>query len=269
VIVQSGPVRTIPLAAAEDRGAALAQRAGAGPNASAADLRALPVEALLHVSREVTVSVDGGLVEESVSQAFRRGDEAKTPMIIGWDSNEASLLRLFGGTPAQWIARSAPAVRAAYGAEAEADMAREMFNDEVMAAPSRWFAQTQAGWRAPAWLYYFDYVPERQRAERPGTNHASEIPFAFDSIDAIPGRAALATPSERAVARLTHACWVAFARTGAPACADGAWTRVGVDRAPAFVFGEAPGLRPDFRKPQLDAQRDANPDLAAEGKPPT
>jgi para-nitrobenzyl esterase len=272
VIVQSGTdARSNPLAKAEDGGLGVAQRAGlSGPSVTADALRALSADALVKAGLGEGVgglTVDGGLMEEPVADAFRRGDEAKVPLMIGWDSNEASLMRLFT-TPAGWILHLAPAVRAAYGDEDEANLVRESFNDAVMAAPARWFAQRQAAWRAPAWLYYFDYVPERQRAERPGTNHASEIPFVFDSIDAIPGRGALASPSERALTALTHACWVAFAKTGAPACGGG-WARVSVQHAPVFLLSEHPKLEADFRKAQLDAQQADNPAFATAGTPPS
>jgi para-nitrobenzyl esterase len=269
-IVQSGtggePMED--LKAAETEGAALASRAGLpGAQATVDQLRALPVETLLAQARGAHPVVDGRLIEEPLTVAFARGDEARVPLIIGWDSNEASLLRAFGATPAQWIARAPAAAKAAYGeGESEALLARDLFNDEVMAAPARWFAVEQAAHRAPAWVYYFSYVPERQRTERLGVNHASEIPFVFDSIDAIPGRSSLATPSERAEATLAHACWVAFAREGRPDCASGHWARFSADGL-VFEFGDPAGPRPHFRETQLDAQSAANPTLQASSSP--
>jgi para-nitrobenzyl esterase len=253
------------LKAAEAEGAALASRAGlAGAEATADQLRALPVQTLLAQARGARPVVDGRLIEEPLTAAFARGDEARVPLIIGWNSNEASLLRAFGATPAQWIARTPDAVKAAYGTgESEAVLARDLFDDEVMGAPARWFAAQQEAHRAPAWLYYFSYVPERQRDERPGTNHASEIPFVFDSIDAVPGRSALATPSERAETTLAHACWVAFARDGRPDCASGQWTRYTPASGLVFEFGDPAGPRPHFRDAQLGAQTTANAALAA------
>jgi para-nitrobenzyl esterase len=261
-IVQSGSggEPTPDLAQGEAEGAALATRAGLpGAQATAADLRALPVSALLAAAREAQIVVDGRVVEEPLAAAFARGDEARVPLIIGWNSNEASLLRAFGGTPDRWIARTPAAVKAAYGAEAgdPPNFARDLFDDEVMGAPARWYAGQQTDHHAPAWLYYFSYVPERQRGERPGTNHASEIPFVFDSIDAIPGRSAIATPSEREATRLAHACWVAFAKVGRPDCVGGAWPRYDAKREAVYEFGDPPGLRERFRKAQLDAQEAA------------
>jgi para-nitrobenzyl esterase len=121
-----------------------------------------------------------------------------------------------------------------------------------MGGPARWIARKQAE-RAPAWLYYFSYVPERQRMIRPGTNHASEIPFFFDSLDAVPGRSALISPSERAEATFAHSCWVAFAKTGRPQCRGLAWPRYSPQADQLLDFGDPPVVRTHFRKAQLDA----------------
>jgi para-nitrobenzyl esterase len=219
-------------------------------------LRALPADALVAAEGHAGPAVDGRLIRESAAAAFARGDEVPVPLIIGSNSNEASLIGAFGARPADLAAKASPALRGAYGAEAENqdNFGREIFNDSVMGAPARWIA-ARASAKAPAWLYYFSYVPERQRLTRPGTNHASEIPFVFDSLDAVPGRSALITPSERAAATLTHSCWVGFAKTGRPICAGGqAWPAYTPAGDQLLEFGDPAGVRVHFRKAQLDAQ---------------
>jgi para-nitrobenzyl esterase len=258
-IVQSGGGwNAVPdLKEAEAAGAALAAKVGLpGASATAAELRALPANTLVAAGGRAGPVIDGRLVRESAMTAFARGDEAAIALIIGSNSNEASLLRALGLRAEEVAARASPALRAAYGAEAASDEAlgRAMFNDSVMGAPARWIA-ARASAKAPAWLYYFSYVPERQRGTRPGTNHASEIPSVFDSLDAVPGRTPLITPSERAEASLAHLCWVGFARTGRPVCAGGrdwpAYTPAGDQ---LLEFGDPAGVRTHFRKAQLDAQ---------------
>jgi para-nitrobenzyl esterase len=245
------------LNAAEAAGVALASKAGlSGASATTAQLRALPADALVAAEGQVGPAIDGRLIRESAATAFARGDEAPVPLIIGSNSNEASLIRAFGERTADLAAKASPALRAAYGAETENadDFGRQIFNDQVMGAPARWIA-ARASAKAPAWLYYFSYVPERQRLTRPGTNHASEIPFVFDSLEAVPGRAALITPSERATATLTHSCWVGFAKTGRPSCAGGqAWPAYSPANDQLLEFGDPSGVRVHFRKAQLDAQ---------------
>ncbi len=266
-IVQSGggrePIPT--LDQAQTAGAALAERAGlAGATATAAQLRALPVEALVGKAGGSGPIRDGRLIRQGVAAAFAAGAQTPVPLIIGSNSNEASLMRGGGATPALQHAKATPALVAAYKDDAVSDaaLARALFNDGVMGAPARWIA-AKASTKAPAWLYYFSYVPERQRGIRPGTNHASEIPFVFDSLDAVPGRTPLITPSERAEAALAHSCWLAFARTGVPTCAGGqAWPVYTAKSDQLLEFGDPPGVRTHFRKAQLDAQ-DAEMDAGA------
>ena len=244
-----------PLAEAEMQGVKVAAAAGVpAGKATAQALRALPASALVGAG-ETRIIADGWLVTEGPAAAFAAGRAAAVPLIIGSNSNEASLMGAFGQTAAALIAQTPPAVRAAYEPDAatDADLARQLFNDKAMGGPARWIA-AKASAKAPAWLYYFSYVPERQRGIRPGTNHASEIPFVFDSLDAVPGRTPLIQPSERAAAKLAHSCWVAFARTGKPACDGQAWPAYTPATNQLLEIGAPAGVRTHFRKAQLDAQ---------------
>ena len=265
-IVQSGGGWNAPvsLAEREAQGAALAGRLGlAGANASAEDLRALPAASLLADPGPSGVAVDGRLMKESATQAFARGDDAPVPLIIGWNSNEASLMRIAGVAPETLAKAAPPGLRAAYAADgpAEAEIGRHMFNDAFMGAPARWIAERNSR-RARTWLYYFSYVPPWQRSFRVGVNHASEVPFVFDSLDSVPDRAGRLTPGERAVAALVHSCWISFAKVGAPNCAGGpAWPAFYPGGGAIFDFAETPEVRANFRKTELDAQEAANAKL--------
>ena len=113
----------------------------------------------------------------------------------------------------------------------------------------------------PSWLYYFPYVPQALRALRPGASHASEIPFVFDTWDKLGRLSELITltPQDKAMTALVHGCWVAFAKTGKPGCADApAWPEYTTARDTLMDFDDAPpSLKTNFRKPQLDAQEAA------------
>ena len=259
-IVESGGGwgRLSDLAQHEAQGAALAGKLGlAGADATADQLRALPAERLAVDAGEI--GRDGRLVLQSDIQAFGQGAEAPAPLLIGSNSNEASLAPTLGGLNFPIPA----AFRTAYAdAPDDAETRRQMFNDRAMGAPARWIVARHSA-KAPAWLYYFSYVPERQRQNaegtnsnaRPGTNHASEIPFVFDSLDAVPGRTPLIMPSERAAAALAHSCWVGFIKTGAPQCAGGqAWPAYRPDTDQLLEIGDGAAVRTHFRKAQLDAQ---------------
>ncbi len=251
--------RPVTLAERERQGAELATRLGlAGDKATAAELRALPAEKLVG-SADAGVAVDGRLVTETAVQAFARGDAAPVGLMIGWNSNEASLLGRMD--PAAFLAGQAEAVRAAYADQpTDADRMRLIFGDGQVGAPARWFAH-KAGEHAPSYLYHFSYVPERERQTRPGTNHASEVPFVFDSLDAVPGRTPKITPSERAAATFTHACVVGFVKTGTPSCPDLAWPAYDPARDKLLEIGLETGVRTNFHKPQLELFEQRQADL--------
>jgi para-nitrobenzyl esterase len=243
------------LAERERQGVEAATRLGlAGAKASTAELRAAPVDKLVAMSGVMGSTVDRRLLSESVTLAFAKGHETDVPLIIGSNSNEASLMSLFGEAAVGGASEPTPELQSAYADVTTAtELRRQMFNDRAMGAPARWIA-ARASSGAPSWLYYFSYVPERQRATRPGTNHASEIPFVFDSLDAVPGRTPLITSSERAAAALAHSCWVTFAKSGRPDCAGQTWPTYDPNTDQLLEIGIESGVRTHFRKVQLDAQ---------------
>jgi para-nitrobenzyl esterase len=255
--VQSGGGWNAPvtLSAAEADGVSLAKTLGLRENATADQLRALPVTALVAAHGRFNPIVDGRLITENATQAFARGHQAPVPLIIGSNSWEASLLPPPGY--AAYLAAASPETKAAYAAEAgdDAKLAQAMFTDSAMGAPARWIAARQSA-KAPAWLYYFSYVRVVRRGKIPGANHTSENPYVFDSQMGIPNYAAEIVADDRALAATMHACWVAFAKTGTPICSGApTWPtyRPASDRL--MEFGVATAVREHFRKSQLDAQQ--------------
>jgi len=244
-----------PLAKAEAQGQTLATRLRLPADATVDQLRALPVEALTDSVGRYGPIVDGRLMSESQTQAFARGHNIHVPLVIGSNSFEASLMQSFGIPASAFLATVPAETRAAYAHEAPDDavLASEVFTDQVMGAPARWIAAKSSA-AAPTWLYYFSYVRVSQRARLPGANHASEIPYVFESQDAIPVYSSEIVDEDRAVAKLMHACVVGFARTGAPACPGGqAWPAYTPAGDQLLEFGEKTGVRDHWRKPQLDA----------------
>jgi len=244
------------LADAEAEGQRAAVKAGLAATATADQLRALPADRVLHDFGDGDGPVrDGRLLSESPAEAFARGHAADLPLILGSNSDEASLNPDFTATP-----DSLPAeLRAAYATEATTPKAlgEALFTDRAFTAPMRWYAR-QAAPGAPVWLYRFSYVRPSQRDKVPGAPHGSEIPYVFDSWDKISSRAALLPAEARAMTALMHSCWIAFARTGIPACTGGpAWPAYTPDRDELMELGVPTAVRQHFRKPQLDAQEHA------------
>ena len=258
-IVESGGGWSEPttLADAEGDGVKLAAKLALPADATLDQLRALPADALVAAPGRYGPIVDGRLMPESPTQAFARGHAADVPLIIGSNSFEASLLASFHVPPQAYVAMQPPALKAAYADEPTTQAkAYALFTDGIMGAPARWVAAKESG-GAPAWLYYFSFRRAVYDGVYPGAPHASEIPFVFDSWDKIDPRLSHGpeTPEDRALTRIMHACWVAFAKGGAPTCpTPDRWAayRPSTDRL--MQFGPEVRLREHFRKPQLDAQ---------------
>jgi para-nitrobenzyl esterase len=241
------------LAAAETVGVQVAAHAGLTAEATAEQLRALPVAKLFaDTDAEYGPVADGRLLPESPAQAFVRGHALDVPLIIGSNSYEASL------RPAATLKLAdLPAdLKAVYAGEAttESALGVTLFNDRFFNAPVRWFARRAAP-GAPAWLYHFSYVRPSQRSKVPGAPHASEIPYVFDSWDKLSSASGLLPAETRAITASMHSCWVAFARTGIPTCQGApAWAPYSPERDELMEFGLATAVRQHFRQPQLDAQ---------------
>ena len=220
------------LAEREQAGLQLATRLGvAGANASVDALRAIPMAALVNAPAGARSIVDGRMVTEATGEAWDKGHILDVPLIVGANSYEASLFR-------------AQQPRA------------DMLTNEEGVAPARWIARQQSG-GAPAWLYFFSYVRDSERARAIGAAHGSEIAFAHDTL----ARPNLAPPpaGDQAVATLMHSCGVAFAKTGKPDCASGpAWPAYDPRTDQLYEFGDWPSVRTNFRRAELDAAEAAH-----------
>lgn len=254
-IVESGLgwVKPKPLATKEAEGVAMLEKAGLS-GASAAELRAISVDKLVPINGDYQPFVDGRLMTETASQAFARGKVPDVPLIIGFNSGEDSLM---GPGPVAESQRAGVKTLMAGPYKADADkgeqvVARDIFNDRVMGGPARWVA-AKASPGKPAYLYYFSYIGSRFRPAMTRATHAAEIQYVFEYW----GRRtpmSVVSDEDRAMASLMHACWVSFAKTGAPTCGSQAWPAYDPAKDQLMEFGASSGVRANFRKIQLDSQ---------------
>lgn len=255
-IVQSGLgwFEPVTLAQKEAQSVAALERAGVPGTATAAELRALPVETLVKLEGEPQPFVDGRLMKQTATQAIAHGTFDDVPLIIGSNSGEDSLLG-FRPLGAQAATLVPAAVKPAYqdeAAEGDDALARAVFTDRVFGAPARWVAAGASGGQ-PAWLYHFSYVGSRFRPMLTRSAHAAEIQYVFEYWGRRTPLSAVSA-DDRAMADLMHACWVSFAKAGKPACGADAWPAYDVKTDVLMEFGSPSGPRARFRKPQLDAQ---------------
>ncbi|MGH6994025.1 MAG: carboxylesterase family protein, partial [Caulobacteraceae bacterium] len=261
----AGPV------SAEDAALTLASSLGIkGEGAAvAAALRAIPAEKLNHpptdlLSPERPQPIVGGRVlPENPVEAFAQGREARVPLIEGGNSFEASLFPTIMTDPAAWRPRLGPSgapILALFADEPQSRAAADIFTDQEVIEPDRFMAAEMEKAGAPAWNYYFAYLPAAERAELPGVPHGGEIGFVFGTlpkkpINYGPIHIAPAVPADYAMSDKVQAYWAAFIKTGDPDSAGGpAWPRWTPSSQAVMVFSDdGPKVVDHFEQKKLDA----------------
>ena len=255
-IVESGGGwgRPQTLADKERAGVALLTPLDIPATASAETLRAIPADKLAALVGDYGPFVDGKLMTVAPARALATGQAADVPLIIGSNSGEDSLMGAGLGIPNPDIASLSAGVRAAYAEEAAAGdkaLGQALFNDIAMGGPARWVAAKASGGK-PAWLYYFSYVGSRFRPAVTRAFHAAEVQYVWDYWGRRTPLSAVSAEDQAMAARM-HGCWVAFAKTGVPACGPTAWPAYDPGRDQLMEFGQASGVLTQFRKAKLDS----------------
>ncbi|WP_443750135.1 carboxylesterase/lipase family protein [Asticcacaulis solisilvae] len=216
---------------AETLGVNFARKNGiAGADAKAlAALRALPADAVAGELNMATsgdqkdiysgMIADGRLVRETPDRAYAAGRYTHVPVMVGANSADISninaagkdaLFDRFGPLAAQ--------ARAAYDPSGDAPLEAVQYAvgmDGLMSEPARLTAATLSAQGGTTYEYRFGYTASGKRANAPfGAPHASELPFVFARVAQRYGEDA--TADDHAEARLMHAYWVNFAKTGNP-----------------------------------------------------
>jgi para-nitrobenzyl esterase len=219
--------------AAETAGTELARKLGAP---DIAQLRAMDARTLTNAAAGAGFApfgaVDGQVLPRQLVEAFDRGEQARVPLLAGFNSGEIRSLR--------YLAPPVPASAAAYEAvirDRYQDLADAFLQqypssnlEESVLATTRdalygWTAerlaikQTAAG--APAYLYVFDHgYPATDSAGLHGF-HASELPYVFGTLGRLSPNwpKPPPTPEEAALSEAMIGYWTSFARTGEPRAA--------------------------------------------------
>lgn len=243
------PIAPLPRDRAEARGQAFMRQVGAD---SLAALRALPASALLAATRpaggaavDFTPDIDGRFLREPPADTFARGAQARVPLLLGSNSQEASAAAILKGqapTPAHYRAalaalfgKCAARALALYPGEDEAQVVRSataLASDLFIAhATWRWMDLHRRTGGQPVWYYLYAHPRPARRAPAPGEQpdtgavHSGEIEYALGNLDGNPVYAW--TAADRAVSRTLQGYLLAFIRRGNPN-ADGlpAWPAV-------------------------------------------
>jgi para-nitrobenzyl esterase len=247
------------LRSAEAQGEALAKAAGVS---TAAALRAAdPVKLFMAgVASKWGPEpvIDGVVLKRQLYETFAHGEQAKVPVLAGFNEGEIRSLLYFmpSNVPANQAAYQAD-VRRRFGPEADAFLAvypgvdpREDVMASIRDGACDWTAQAwvrkQAEAGQPSYLYYFRHSTPAQRARDLAAFHASELPYIFGQV----GKSATLGPnwprppltdeeSQLSDAMLSY--WASFVRDGAPTASNApAWPRYTTEERGYLDIDERP-----------------------------
>jgi para-nitrobenzyl esterase len=195
--------------------------------------------------------IDGKLIKRDSGTAFSEGREMKIPLVIGGNSNEASLWPT--ADPAARLAKLGP-LPAAFNPNGAYDARRvinTMVTDYFIGEQDREMARWHTRNGSPTFRYYFSYLAPGARSPQSfGVPHGGEIAYVFGL--------STADPQDAATAKSMEDYWVAFAKTGNPDGAGGlAWPRYDLKREPVLEFGsDGPLIRDHLFDARYDWVRD-------------
>ncbi len=232
-----------------------------GASASLAQLRRVPAQRLVGqdgpgLSLAPSLIVGDAAMPQALLPAFQAGRQAAVPLLIGSNSDEASVALAFGLQPAALVKQLGAArilVGPLYpGVTDDAELGRQVVRDVAFTAFARRIAVLQSR-RAPVWRYHFDRLPEAARATQPGVAHGGEVPAVFGTGDLCQCLAVPLSDADRQAWQGLSRRWVAFARGGPPDTPAGpAWPADSRWQPVVLRFGEAEVVEPGFMRQRLD-----------------
>lgn len=198
-------------------------------------------------------NVDGVLLRKQLVDTFDAGEQAKVPVIAGFNSGEIRSLTILAPKAPASAEEYETTIRAKYGDLADAflklypsaNMQESIYantRDALYGWTAERLAKDQAKLGVPSYLYLFDHG--YPAADNAGLHafHASELPYIFGTYDrttehwpAIP-----ATPEEATFSAQMMDYWASFARSGKPVAKNAPdWPAYGTNAA-YMDFGATP-----------------------------
>ena len=227
-----------------------------GTRVTVDELRRLPVQALLAAqAAKLTLApsfiVGDRALPATIVQTFQQGRQSAVPLLIGSNSDEASVAAAFGVDSTRLLdqlGRAKLVVKALHpGVTDDAQLSREVVRDAVFTAYAKRIATLHIA-RAPTWRYYFSHRPAGARAEPGGAGHGGEVPYVHGTTRSCRCLGPVLDAVDDAVAQRVGDAWTGFARTG-----EMPWVQD--DRARGFVLeiGDTDIDRPRFMRTRLNA----------------
>lgn len=249
----------------------------AGPDATAADLRALPaaeiiseIQNKMHLGGYGLPTVDGVVIPKLMGQAIGDGSIHNVPILAGYNADEATLFYPSMQVPTVlepefpealedrlsllteiYGDADADALISLYGlddAETYQNAEMDMLGDDLFGVHMRYLAAANDAAGEPTYLYHFTRVPPSKN-QTIGAFHASEIFFVFGSHSPLAGL----TEEDEALTEAMGVYWTNFAKTGDPNGAGlPAWPRYTPERDEWMTFNPSIEVQPGVRAEKLD-----------------
>jgi para-nitrobenzyl esterase len=189
--------------------------------------------------------IDGHLLRRQLVEVFNRGEQARVPVLAGFNSGEIRSLRVLAPPAPANVQDYERIIRERYG-----DLADEFLRlypgnslqesviattrDALYGWTSERLALKQTALGLPAFLYVFDHGYPRADTAGLHAFHASELPFVFGTKDRTPPNWPKIEDAakETALSEAMMGYWTSFAKTGQPRAANEPdWRAYGATRA--------------------------------------
>ncbi|MFS2003325.1 carboxylesterase/lipase family protein [Duganella sp. CT11-25] len=210
-----------PLEMAEKIGAKFAESAGA-PTLAA--LRALPAQQLLDETKKpgawFFAIQDGYVLPRSPVAMYAAGEQARVPLLAGWNSQEGHYKQILGESEPT-AGNFTAALQKLYGDQAAA--AQQAYSGDVALAATELASDRFIGYGTWKWLDshartsgkpVYRYYYTRPRPDQTGAGHSVEIEYALGNL---PGNKVYSwTADDHALSAQMQSYFVNFIKTGNP-----------------------------------------------------
>jgi len=221
------------------------------------DLRSMDAAKLVNATAQTGYfplgTVDGHVLPQQLVEVFDRGEQAKVPILAGFNSGEIRSLRFLAPPAPKDAATYEAAIRKRY-----ADLADDFLKlypsnqpeDSVLATTrdalygwtSERLVTKQTAQGQPSYLYFFDHGYPAADAAGLHAFHASELPYVFGTADRTPALwpKVPESPQETELSDAMIGYWTSFATAGVPKAANQAsWPAYGAARG-YMLFADTP-----------------------------
>lgn len=256
-IIQSGyTLPDTPRAQALEKGDALARHFGL-EKATAEQLRAIPPEAFWPLTSPLNIApapiVGDCVMPEPMLDCFFAARQHPVPVMIGSNSDEASVMAVFGVDVAGQIQKlrrerrlGLGLIKLLYpGVKGDDELGRQVCRDMAFTTMGYVVMQAQQRVGEPCWRYWFDYVAEAEHdTYANGAWHGNEVPYVFDTLTLAEPARQYVNARDLAFSARVADYWVNFARHASRHCD----TLNGATRWPACIKGRDVLLRIGLNK---------------------